>query len=137
MEQREREIREAREAGVRALESLEEAKDSLGSARGWGIFDLLGGGAISGFLKHSKIQNAKDCLNEAKRDLERFGRELSDVQDIQGLNLEIGDFLTFADFFFDGFLADVMVQSRIRETQREIDDAISRVKKLLRRLEEY
>ncbi len=137
MEQREREIREAREAGVRALESLEEAKDSLGSARGWGIFDLLGGGAISGFLKHSKIQNAKDCLNEAKRDLERFGRELSDVQDIQGLNLEIGDFLTFADFFFDGFLADVMVQNRIREAQREIDDAISHVKKLLRRLEEY
>ena len=84
-----------------------------------------------------KIGDAKSSLNRAKYDLERFSRELSDVRDIQGLNVEIGDFLTFADFFFDGFIADMMVQSKIRKAQDQIDDAIDRVETLLGRLRRY
>ena len=49
-------------------------------------------------------------------------------------DLEIGDFLMFADFFFDGLIADLMVQSKIRRCQDNIDDAIYRVENLLRRL---
>ena len=137
MYNRNSEIREAIEAGERALSSLQDAKNSLGSARGWGLFDLFGGGAISGMVKHMKIGDARQSLNQAKADLERFGRELSDVQDLQGLNIEIGDFLTFADFFFDGFLADMMVQSKIRQAQDDIDNAIYRVENLLRQLKTY
>ena len=84
-----------------------------------------------------RIGDAKSSLDRAKFDLERFSRELSDVRDIQGLNVEIGDFLTFADFFFDGFIADMMVQSKIRKAQDEIDDAINRVEALLGRLRGY
>ncbi len=137
MYDRELEIREAIDAGERALDSLRDAKKSLKSARGWGVFDLLGGGAISGLVKHVKVGDAKSSLTRAKRDLEYFSRELSDVRDIQGLNIEIGDFLTFADFFFDGFLADIMVQSKIRQAQDNIDDAIYRVENLLGRLRTY
>ena len=128
------EIREAIEAGERALDSLKDARSSLDSARGWGLFDLFGGGAISGFIKHSRIRDAKDSLYRAKVDLERFRDELDDVRDLQNMNIEIGDFLTFADFFFDGFLADIMVQSKIREAQDNLDDAIERVSVLLRNL---
>lgn len=131
------EIREAIEAGERALRSLQEAKNSLGSARNWGLLDLFGGRSISGLVKHMKIGDAKGSLNRAKADLDRFSRELSDVRDLQGLNIEIGDFLTFADFFFDGFLADIMVQSKIRQAQDQIDDAIYRVENLLERLKRY
>ena len=46
----------------------------------------------------------------------------------------MGDFLSFADYFFDGFLADMMVQSRIREAQRQVNDAIYRVENILSRL---
>lgn len=137
MYNRDIEIREAINAGERALSSLRDAKNSLGSARGWGLFDLFGGGTISGMMKHMKIGDARQSLNRAKTDLERFSRELSDVQDIRGLNIEIGDFLTFADFFFDGFLADIMVQSKIRQAQESINDAISRVENLLGRLRDY
>ena len=137
MYNRDIEIREAIEAGERALNSLRDAKNSLSSARGWGVFDLFGGGAISGMVKHMKIGDARQCLNRAKADLDRFGRELSDVQDLQGMNIEIGDFLTFADFFFDGFLADMMVQSKIRQAQDQIDDAIYRVENMLNRLRSY
>ena len=137
MYNRDREIREAVEAGERALRSLKEAKRSLGSARGWGIIDMFGGRGVSGLLKHVKIGDARSSLNRAKDDLDRFRRELYDVRDIQGLDIEVGNFLTFADFFFDGFLADVMVQSRIRKAQRKIDDAIDRVEELLAKLRMY
>ena len=131
------EIREAIEAGERALRSLKDAKSSLASARGWGIVDIIGGRGLSGLIKHVKIGDAKSSLNRAKYDLDRFSRELSDVRDIQGLNVEIGDFLTFADFFFDGFIADMMVQSKIRKAQDQIDDAIDRVETLSGRLGRY
>ena len=128
------EIREAIEAGERALRSLKDAKSSLASARGWGIVDIIGGKGLSGLIKHVKIGDARSSLNRAKADLDRFSRELSDVRDIQGLNIEIGDFITFADFFFDGFIADMMVQSKIRRAQNNIDEAIYRVENLLGRL---
>ena len=76
-------------------------------------------------------------MNRAKADLDRFSRELADVRDIQGLDIEIGNFLTFADFFFDGFIADIMVQSKIREAQDKIDDAINQVEAMLRRLARF
>jgi len=130
----EKELREAIAAGEKALRSLKDARKSLGSARNWGLFDMLGGRTLSGLVKHAKIGDAKSSLNRAKADLDRFSRELSDVRDIQNLDIEIGDFLTFADFFFDGFLADIMVQSKIRQAQDRIDDAINRVETLLYRL---
>ena len=137
MYNRDIEIREAIDAGKRALRSLKEAKSSLSSARNWGLFDLFGGRTISGLMKHVKIGDAKSSLNQAKYDLERFSRELSDVRDLQGLDIEIGDFLTFADFFFDGFFADILVQSKIRQAQDNIDNAIYRVETMLDRLRRY
>ena len=132
---RDREIHEAINAGERALSSLKDARNSLGSARSWGIFDIFGGRGLSGLAKHMKIDDARNSLKRAKSDLTRFSRELSDVHELQGLDIEIGDFLTFADFFFDGFIFDMMVQSRIRQAQDKVDDAIYRVEKLLNRLE--
>ena len=137
MYNREVEIREAIKAGERALCSLKEAKSSLSSARNWGLFDLFGGRTVSGIMKHMRIGDAKSSLNQAKYDLERFSHELSDVRDLQGLDIGIGDFLTFADFFFNGFLADIMVQSKIRQAQDQIDNAIYRVETLLGRLKRY
>ena len=134
MYNRDLEIREAIDAGERALRSLRDARSSLGSERGWGMVDLFGCRGLSGLIKHVKIGDAKSSLNRAKADLEHFGREPADVREIQGLDIEIGDFLTFADFFFDGFLADIMVQSKIKQAQDKIDDAIDRVETLLGRL---
>ena len=134
MYNKELEIREAINAGERAFRSLQDAKSSLDSARGWGILDILGGRGLSGLIKHVKIGDARSSLDQAKADLECFSRELSDVREIQGLDIEIGDFLTFADFFFDGFLADIMVQSKIRQAQDQIDYAIDRVQSMLERL---
>ena len=130
----EKEKREARLAGQRALASLQDARNYLRSARNWGIIDLFGGGGLSGLLKHAKVRDASRSLEQAKADLQVFQRELRDVQSIDGLRIEIGDFLTFADFFFDGFVADYLVQSKIRNAQEQVDRAIEMVSNSLQSL---
>ncbi len=49
------EIQEAIDAADRALEDLERAKKSLGSAKGWGLFDMFAGGFISSMIKHLSL----------------------------------------------------------------------------------
>lgn len=130
-----KEIREAINAGKRAKASLNEARNKLNSAKNWGILDILGGGLISGLLKHSRIKDASKCIENAKHDMRDFEQELGDIRDIEGLRIEIGDFLTFADFFFDGLIADIFVQSKIKDAKNQIDTAISHVDRILARLE--
>ena len=130
------EINEAYAAGERALESLYAAQDYLRSAGNWGIFDMLGGGFISTMAKRSKMRDANACMEQAQYDLQRFQQELRDVTSIPGLYLEMDDLLGFADYFFDGLLADLLVQSRIREAQAKVDAAIEQVHLALARLDE-
>ena len=130
------EINEAYAAGERALESLYAAQDYLRSAGNWGIFDMLGGGFISTMAKRSKMRDANACMEQAQYDLQRFQQELRDVTSIPGLYLEMDDFLGFADYFFDGLLADLLVQSRIREAQEKVDTAIEQVHLALAKLDE-
>ena len=125
------EIREAIAAGERALSSLYVAQDKLKSARGWGIFDIFGGGFIADMIKHSKMQEASKSMEEAKYFMQRFQKELSDVNGNFDLQLNVGGFLSFADFFFDGFLADYLVQSKIADARRQVDDAIVKVSRIL------
>ena len=130
------EINEAYAAGERALQSLYAAQDYLRSAGNWGIFDMLGGGLISTMAKRSKMRDANACMEQAQYDLQRFQQELRDVTAIPGLYLEMDDFLGFADYFFDGLLADLLVQSRIREAQEKVETAIEQVHLALARLDE-
>lgn len=129
-----REIEQAQKAGQRALESLYEVQDSLGTARNWGIFDLLGGGLLTDLMKHSRIREASFQMEEAREHLLEFQRELKDVELPLELRMEVGGFLSFADFFFDGVIADYLVQSRIGEAREQVEDAILQVTHLLEQL---
>ncbi len=42
-----------------ALKHLKKARKCIASASGWGLFDTLGGGFISGAIKHSKMGKAE------------------------------------------------------------------------------
>ena len=127
-EEYEKERREAVYAGERALDSLYEAQNQLRKARNWGIYDILGGGFFSSLIKHSKIDNARTCIERAKYDLQSFSRELQDVS--YDLDVDIGGFLTFFDFM-DSFFADLLVQSRISNASRRVDEAIDKVQEIL------
>ena len=127
-----KELQEAISAADEALYHLENAKRYLGSAGNWGLLDIFGGGMITGLVKHSKMGSAEREVQEAKYALQKFSTELRDVSGYSSIH--INDFLTFADFIFDGFLADVLVQSKISEAKRQCDDAIRQVTAIRREL---
>lgn len=119
------------QAGERALASLKEAERQLKSAGNWGLLDLFGGRSFTGLMKHIKLNNAQNILIQAKHDLWEFRNELSYLPEV---DLEIGVFLTFADFFFDNFLTDAFVQSRIAKARGQVSDAIKETEEVLNEL---
>lgn len=131
------EVREAQKAGTQALQSLYAAQEKLEHARIWGIWDMLGGGFFVDMIKHSRLKDASVYLEVAKADLNVFRRELKNVEGPLDLRLDISGFLVFADFFFDGLIADYLVQSRIADAREQVADAIRRVEHILKELEQY
>jgi hypothetical protein len=131
-----RELDEAVSAGNAALEQIERIENCLGSAGRWGTWDLIGGGLISDMAKHSKLDEAQAGAEHLQVLLSRFHAELADVRlDAQMGALNIGGFLRFADYFFDGLIADWSVLSRIRESQesvcrmkRQVNDVLARLR---------
>ena len=126
-----REKQEAIEAGERALQSLREARNQISGAKGFGLWDLFGGGMFVSLAKHYKISRAREAINRAQYDLRVFSRELRDVE--TDLDINIGDFLTIFDLM-DSFFAEIMVQSRLSDAGRRIDEAIYKVEDCLRQL---
>lgn len=129
-----REIQEAIQAGLAAQRALEEMSGDLSGAENWGIWDMVGGGMMATFAKHGCLDDAQDAAYEARRALSRFRTELADVSSDQVPDVELGEFALFADYFFDGLFADLLVQSRIRDAQRQVDDILGRVEQLVARL---
>ncbi len=126
-----KERQEAIDAGNKALSSLYAARKHLDSAKNWGIMDMIGGGLISTMIKRSKMDDAKSDMEQAKFDLMVFSNELRDVSSQFDLDIDTDDFLSFADFFFDNFFVDMMVQEKINNARYQVDDAIARVEHIM------
>ena len=130
------EIDEAIQAGRIAIYALDRAESALSGARSFGLWDMFGGGFISGMLKHSKMDEAQRELENAQRELARFKKELADVQMTGQINIRFDGLVKFVDLFCDNVLVDMMVQSRIkdmmnhlRETRRQVQDTINRLER--------
>lgn len=136
MYDRRREIEEAIAAGREALEALEDAADSLDSAKRWGIVDILGGGLITSVIKHSRLGDANHSLADARVALARFSAELDDVRDVAGLTAEVNRWNAFFDIACDNWLADIFVQKEMSDAADRVDEAIETVKRAVRRLED-
>jgi DNA repair exonuclease SbcCD ATPase subunit len=123
----EKELAEAVQAGESALRALRDVQGNLRSAANWGTWDMLGGGMLSTMAKHSKIDSARHRAHTAQRQLRRFQEELAEAGQRLNVSLEMGGFSKFADFFFDGLIADWVVQSKIREASSACSSALTRV----------
>ena len=121
-------------AGERALASLKSAKSKLDEAKSWGVVDILGGGIVSSLIKRSKMDDANAYMEQAKRDLARFGKELRDVEDFKDLGIKTDGFFSFADWFMDSTFADFVMQDRINNARDQVNKAIDRVESVLSRL---
>ena len=129
-----REINEAIDAGERALQSLKNAQENLNSASSWGVWDMFGGGFLATMMKHSKLEDAQSHMDDAKYYLKVFQKELKDINISFLPRIDMDAFLSFADFFFDGILADYLVQSKISETKAHVADTITKVEEILNNL---
>ncbi|MDD3402918.1 MAG: hypothetical protein PHQ72_06135 [Hespellia sp.] len=132
-----KEIREAKDAGNRSLMSLRNAQQLLSSAGNWGLLDMFGGGLISGMMKHSKLSSANQQMEAARYQVQSFQKELQDINVPGDFGVNISDFLMFADFFFDGIIADWMVQSKIGEAKQQVNEAIEKIENILNDLNSW
>lgn len=132
-----REIDEAIEAGRRAIYALDRAESALSGARNFGIWDMLGGGFISGILKHSKIDEAQRELECVQRELDCFKKELEDIQINSLVNVRFDGVVKFIDLFCDNILVDVFVQSRIKDLQNDLKKVRQQVEDTINRLKYY
>lgn len=126
-----KELREAITAGERALSSLDKVQDSLESAKGWGTWDILGGGLLSNMAKHSAIDDANNNAHDFQRLLRNFEKELLDVNEFNDIELNLSSFASFADFFLDGFFADWFVQSKINDSIANTQNANRRLNSIV------
>ncbi|MFT4414497.1 hypothetical protein ACLM5H_11615 [Fredinandcohnia humi] len=129
------EIDEARVAGKHVEGSLKKAIKSLEDAENWGTFDMFGGGTISGFVKHQHIDKAESYIHQAQKNMRHFQKELLDVQETAHIKVDISELLKFADFFFDGFIADFMVQGKITKSLEQTRGHYRKVRDILAKLE--
>ncbi|KTE90987.1 hypothetical protein AT727_05150 [Desulfitobacterium hafniense] len=131
-----KEIDEAIEVGGQVLDSLNQALRNLSSAEGWGTWDLLGGGMISGLAKHSHINSAQENIEKTQSLLRQFKTELTDIRIGTELSLKTEGFIKFADFFFDGIIADWFMQTRITESQASVENVKNQVQSIMTKLHE-
>ena len=131
-----KELNEAIRAGQIAEGAARAALDQLSSAESWGTWDLIGGGLITDVVKHSKLDGAQQEIYRMQSALSDFRTELADVDGIDAdLHVTIDGFLHFADFFFDGLLADWMVLDRISESRGRVMHTSSSISSVLSRLQ--
>lgn len=115
-----KEIKEAINAGNIAMKALKQLTETLESARGWGQWDMFGGGLLATAAKHSRIDDAKKQVNEVQRLIRVFNKELLDVNIPTDIKINVDSFDTFADYFFDGLISDWIVQSKINDSLNNV-----------------
>lgn len=129
-----REIKELKEAitpGNMAINTLNEAIELLDSAGDWGTWDLLGGGLIADMMKHDKIDKAKQAILNAQTYMQRLQVELQDVNMSLDGSIQITGGAVFADFFFDGLIADWYMQSKISQSRDNVVATCGKIRKIV------
>ena len=128
------EIKEALIAGETALSITNRILASLGSAEGWGTWDLLGGGLLTDMAKHGHLDEAQKQVEYLQVQLHRFKTELTDITIHADMQVSIDGFLCFADYFFDGLFADWAVLDKIKQSQTQVQNIKSQIESVLNRL---
>lgn len=132
--QKEKELYEAVSAGEGALRMADDILTSLDSAKGWGTWDLVGGGIVADAVKHSHLDEAQRRIERLQVQLRRFKTELADVTIYADIRIEIDSFLRFADYFFDGLFSAWAVMDKIENARSKVLNTQQQIRRVLSRL---
>ncbi len=136
LQNQKKEIDEAINAGQTARSISQKILGDLQSAKDWGTWDMIGGGLITDMMKYDKLNSAQSNVQDLQTALRNFRTELADVKEgiSADIHLEIGDFLHFADYFFDGLFTDWMVYDRISESKTRAENTCRQIETVLEKL---
>lgn len=119
----------------RLIPLVEQAERQFKSARNWSFLDVLGGGTITDLVKHYKLGKAGNTMNEINCYLQQLSVQLGNINIPADYRMQMGGFLTFADFFFDGIFVDAYMASKIMNSLKQVRDLLNKLHQVKYRLE--
>ena len=120
-------IKETLETGQVALETLKQAQIKLDSVKSWITIDGFGGSLLISIVKHSKIEETLQVLEETKKNVRRFQLQLKTIELPMGVKKDVGIFVSFATFFLDGTVENYLIKERVGDVTEQLDDAVRMV----------
>ena len=76
---------------------------------------------LATMAKHGRMNDAQNTAFQARQAISRFRTELADVSQLRVPDLQVGEFTSFADYFFDGLFVDLYIQDKIGTARRAAD----------------
>ena len=108
---------EALAHGRQLLSLLEEARDLLDAADGWTLVDtLLEGGVVTSSPRQLRMDEAAEVLQKADHALDRLHRELGDLVEAAGDQVDLRALHDACHGWFDAGLAEAPIPDRARVT---------------------
>lgn len=137
LQHQEKEVKEALRVGEQALQIARDVLKDMSQAKTWSIVDMVGGDIVSDVIKYSHLNVVQSNVKALQLKLRHFRTELADVtKGISGdIDVDIGDFLHFADYFFDGLFVDWMVYDKIKNGKERAEQTCSQLQGVLEQLE--
>ena len=128
-----KEIEEAESVGRSLVGAIDAAQDSLESAQGWGLWDMMGGDMLSSIAKHNNINDAEESYIYISNLLQSFNKELGDVN---FASLSFSSTTIAFDIFFDNIFTDFAVQSKINDALSNTSYLRKNVSDVMNKLEQ-
>ena len=127
-------IEEILNTGRMTLESLKQARIKLDSVKSWITIDGFGGSLLISIVKHSKIEETLQVLEEAKKNVRRFQLQLKTIELPVCVKKDVGIFVSFATFFLDGTVETYLVKERVNDVTEQLDDAVEMIEAICRNI---
>lgn len=112
-------INEALSVIDKLIPLVNDAEHNLAGARNWGFLDVIGGGFIVDLIKHSKLNNATNSMEQVNYLMQKLQHILGSMNS-NDYSMNVGNFAALADFLFDGFIADIYMTSKIMNSLDEV-----------------
>ncbi|OON98760.1 MAG: hypothetical protein ATN35_00685 [Epulopiscium sp. Nele67-Bin004] len=136
------EVKQAISAGEKSLSLAHNLEDKLKSAKNWGFSDILGGGMLSGVVKHNKLEDAQIIANELQSQLKLFNSQSAGITIDENIEVSIDDLTKTIDIWWNDVFTNVSVYNKtkkyldkVRELQTNIKHALERLYNLQKELE--
>lgn len=131
----EQELEEAIASGTTVLRIASDVLSSLRNMESISYLGRLGNNVLTDMAKHETLDEAQKNVEQLQINLQRFNKELSDVELRGNLQVSIDKMLRFSDLFFENLLAETAVPERLRQARSQVDQALDLILGILRQLQ--